>query len=417
MKNMINLLKNKNAVVLWISRALSRFGDSLENLALMYLVYDLTGSGLAMGTVMLFSMIPNVLVSPIAGVVVDRYNKKIIMAISETVRAISILLIPILMYTGYIQLWHVYAISVVVSTAESFFEPCSSVVFTLIVSEDELPLLNSISTTTNSIMRMLGYTVAGIIIALGSKEFLFIIDASTFLISAIAALIMTIPKIETKKLEKVSDIGRDFIEGFKYIFEDGIIPILFLAILVITALTVPVLQFMPIFTEEVLKVSSTWSGYFMTVSSIGNITGGVIYPILIKANMKLKHLYLYSLSIIGIIMIYICYFPSQYIGLIMFFIVGTFMALIGMWSFTEIQKICKSEYMGRVFSITNIVMLAAVPFASAVCGWLVDTVSLQNVLKGSGILFIIFAFVLYMLTSRKMNNKQIPELKVEDVAN
>jgi len=62
-------------------------------------------------------------------------------------------------------------------------------------------------------------------------------------------------------------------------------------------------------------------------------------------------------------------------------------------------------------------MLAAVPFASAVCGWLVDTVSLQNVLKGSGILFIIFAFVLYMLTSRKMNNKQIPELKVEDVAN
>ncbi|KYH33298.1 enterobactin exporter EntS [Clostridium tepidiprofundi DSM 19306] len=399
---MIKLLKNRNVVILWISRALSRFGDALESLALMYLVYDLTGSGLAMGTVMLFSMIPNIVISPIAGVIVDRYSKKIIMFTAEMVRTVFILLIPILIYTGNIQLWHIYAISVIVSIAESFFEPCSGVVFTLIVSKDELPLLNSLSTTTNHIMRMVGYTAAGIIISFSNKGILFTIDSLTFLISAIAAIIMTIPKIESKKLEKISDMGKDFVDGLKYIFGNGIIPILFLAILIVNALGVPILQFLPITAEKVLKLDPTWAGYFLTISSIGNIVGGIIYPILVKKNMKLKTLYLYALNFMGLCILLVCYFPFKYIGIIMFFIVGVSCSLIGMWSFTEIQKICEKEYFGRVCSLTNIVLLASIPFASAVSGWLIDRVSLLNVFKATGILFIISAVVLYILTGKKI---------------
>ncbi|HBB29255.1 MAG TPA: hypothetical protein DC000_08420, partial [Clostridiales bacterium] len=91
---MKSLIKNRNAIFLWISRTVSKFGDSFESLALMYLVYDVTGSALAMSTVMIFSMIPNLLVSPFAGALVDRFNKKTILFISEIVRTITIFMIP-----------------------------------------------------------------------------------------------------------------------------------------------------------------------------------------------------------------------------------------------------------------------------------------------------------------------------------
>lgn len=104
---MLKLLKNKNILMLWGSRAFSRFGDALETLALLYLVYDLTGSGLAMGSLMLFSTLPNAIVSPFAGVIADKYNKKKIMFWAEMSRTLCILLIPILMYTKLITFWHI----------------------------------------------------------------------------------------------------------------------------------------------------------------------------------------------------------------------------------------------------------------------------------------------------------------------
>jgi MFS family permease len=402
--NMSKLLRNRNVLIIWISRAFSRFGDALENLALMYAVYDLTGSGLAMGTVMLFSMIPNIIVSPIAGVIVDRYNKKTIMIISEITRSVFILLIPLLMFTGHLQLWHIYGISVIVSIAESFFEPCSGVVFTLIVSKEELPLINSLSTTTNSIMRVVGYSVAGVIITLINKEILFIIDALTFFISAIAATMYVLPKIESRESEKSSGIMDEFVQGVKYTLSNDLIPILFLAILVVTALTTPIVQFIPILTEKTLKLNPIWAGYFLTLNSIGNIFGGIIYPVLLKANLKLKEMYLISLCTIGISMVVICYYPNKYIALIMFFIVGSLCSLIGMWSFTEIQKVCKTEYFGRVCSLTNIVMLSTIPFASAINGWLIDIVLLSSVIKVSGVLFIVFGVILFLLTNSKAKN-------------
>jgi len=125
-------------MILWISRALSRFGDAIESLALMYLVYELTGSGLAMGTVMLFSGIPNIVIGPIAGVIVDRYNKKAIMFICELVRAVALILIPVFMYFNIISLWHIYILASVASIAESFYEPCYGVASIQITPKEDL---------------------------------------------------------------------------------------------------------------------------------------------------------------------------------------------------------------------------------------------------------------------------------------
>lgn len=400
------LFKNRNAMILWISRSLSRFGDSMEELALMYVVLDLTGSALSMGAVMIFSMIPNVVISPIAGVLVDRYNKKFIMFVSEIIRALCLLLIPLLVVTGYAKLWHIYAISTIISIAESFFEPCSGVVFTLVVTNDELPLLNSLSTTTNSIMKTLGKAVSAIFLAISLKELLFIIDAITFLISAIAAIIITIPKTKPKKIEHISEFATDIIDGFKYVFKDNSLPTLFLTILLVSALTTPINQFTALFTKDTLLLKDEWAGYFLTVLTIGTVFGGILYPILFKLKMKIHQMYILSLGLMGISIILVCYFPSKYLSMIMFFIVGVGMSLIGMWSFTKVQQSCDKNYLGRVGSVASIAMLAASPLASAVSGWAIDLSSVQTIFKAIGICFLIIAPIIYVLASKHIKENE-----------
>ncbi len=381
------------------SRALSRFGDAIESLALMYLVYELTGSGLAMGTVMLFSGIPNIVIEPIAGVIVDRYNKKAIMFICELVRAVALILIPVFMYFNIISLWHIYILASVASIAESFYEPCYGVASIQITPKEDLPLVNSLTTTTNSIMRSIGYALAGVIMVALNKEILFIIDAVTFFISAIAALIISLPKVENKNITNPKEILFDLRDAGKYIASNKHITIMLVVIFVINCGIIPLTSFLPIFSDVHLSLGETWSGYFMTTFSIGTILGAIIYPMLVKKNLKLRSAYLYSFTIMGIWVLLVCLFNHRYIALAMFLLVGIIGSIIMMWASTDIQKTCDVSYYGRVGALSSTVILASSPIMSSICGWAIDSISIVNVFIITGVVFLLCGLVIYKLFS------------------
>lgn len=397
---MKELLKNKNVWLLWISRALSRFGDAFETLALTYLVYDLTGSALAMGTIMIFSMVPNILISPIAGVIVDRYDKKKILFISEMARTLLILIIPMFMFMGILEFWHVCIISAAVSVAESFYEPGSGIVFKLIVRDDQLPLLNSLTTTTNSIMRMIGYALSTTVMLLVGKEIIFIADSITFLISALSALFLTIPKLETSKIEKVKDIYTDFINGLKYIRAEKFIIIILIAYFLIDAIGTPISNFMPILTEDFLKIDMVWAGYLLTITSVGSIIGSMLLPILMNTKLKLQQVFLITFFLLGIIIAIPCYIPGIVSAIILFFIVGVISPIVSSWGMTYIQIHCNTKYLGRVYSVINVAILASIPLAAAIVGWAVDIYSLKLVFKITALISIISSVVLKVLMKK-----------------
>lgn len=395
---MFELLKNRNIFLLWSSRALSRFGDALESIALMYLVYDLTGSGLAMGTVMLFSVIPNIVVSPFAGVIADKYNKRRIMILAELARSSFILLIPVLMLFGKIELWHIYTISLLVSVAESFFVPCSGVVVRVVVKKEKLHLMNALGTTTNNIMRLLGYSIAGMAVVYLNKEILFAIDAGTFLFSAIAVFCLKVQDMPNGNSK--NSFFTDLVDGFVYIKKIKLIPILFLGIVAVQAFNVPMTQFLPITLEVIEDLSPSWGGTLLTIMSLGSIGAGIIYPKLVEQNLKLKSVFIVGLPIIGVAMNMMFIYPKGYVTIVAFCVLGFFTSLIGMWSFTEIRKICDVGFLGRVGSITNIIILASVPLMSSICGALIDFVGIALIIRVCGALFICFGLIIYILLNK-----------------
>lgn len=398
---------NKDALLLWGSRSFSRFGDSLEMLALLYLIYDLTGSGLAMGSLMLFSVLPNAIVSPFAGVIADRYDKRKIMFISELTRTLCIILIPILMVTNVIRVWQIYLISIVVSIAESFFEPTAGIAFVLVVGKKHMPEFNSIVTISNHIMRVLGYSLSGIMIATVGKELIFVIDGITFLASAIVALLVTIPKTNKECETQTSDFRGELSAGFKYVKSSKIIlPIMFV-IFMIQFLGTPLDTYIPIIIDKILRVSKIWSGYFATATIIGAILGNILYPILNKTSIKLYHMYLLGIMAMAISIGGSGYILSPIYYTFMFFIVGLVSSLLGTWSFTEIQIRSDTEYLGRVGSIMTMLMLIPAPLAGVIFGGLADIVYIPTIFKNLSVAWVITAIVSSIVIKNAFSKTQL----------
>lgn len=395
---MLKLLKNKNILMLWGSRAFSRFGDALETLALLYLVYDLTGSGLAMGSLMLFSTLPNAIVSPFAGVIADKYNKKKIMFWAEMSRTLCILLIPILMYTKLITLWHIYVLSILISIAESFFEPTAGITFVLVVGKDDIPLFNSLGTTTNHIMRIVGYSLSGILMTTIGKEPIFIIDALTFLVSAIISLIVIIPNINKTEEKQSKKFSYEFKNGFSYILKNKIIVVILFIILLMEFLMTPLQTYIPLIIDKILKISNIWSGYFSTALIVGAILGNIIYPLLLKTKFKLHHLYLTSLLILGTILVLSSFIINPFYYLFMYFIVGLLSSLISVWSFTEIQMLVDINYLGRVGSIITMICLMSSPLSGVLFGGLADKIYIPTIFRSLAYGCLILSFISYILS-------------------
>lgn len=407
---MLELLRNKNAVILWISRAVSRFGDAFETLALMYLVYDLTGSGIAMGTVMICNVLPNVIISPIAGVIIDRHNKKKIMIYAEILRAAAILTIPVLMYLNVIAFWHVCVIAVAVSIGESFFEPSYGIACKLLVKYENLIKLNSLSTTTNTIMRIIGYSTSTIIMMVVGKETLFIFDSFTFLFSGAAVLFLTLPKEDKKEKGSIDVIIKEFKEGAIYFFSKKIILILMLAIFIIQALSVPITSFIPILVEKVLKVDPSLAGTFLTISSIGSILGMVLLQFILKTKIKLSQIIGLTFLIMGGFSILPVYFGSEITGLALFFTMGLIGPIVSIVSFTRIQQSCDVEYLGRVGAFMNMSFLGSIPLVAGLTGWAIEVTGLGQVIMISAVLYIVTGIYIYFRI-KKYDIEEVSETK------
>lgn len=411
---MKKLLQNRNIVYLWWARTFSRFGDALESLALMYLVYDLTGSGLAMGTTMLFSILPNVLISPFAGVVVDRYNKNRIMFISEMVRTLVILIIPALMLMGKIQVWHIYTISVVVSIAESFFEPCNGATFKLVVGNEDLPLVNSVVTTSNNIARIIGYSLSGIIIAFYGKEIIFAFDAFTFFMSALASLAIRIPDTVKQKIESYSEFFDEIANGFKYILSQKLIIVILLVIIIVQFIGAPIGLFVPLIIENVLRIGTAWAGTLLTINIVGTIIGNLIFPIVNKTSLKLSHFYFYSLILIGLFIGFAGFFSSIVTYSALFFVVGVLGSILGISSFTKIQQLVSNDFIGRVFAFSNIALLVANPLSSTIFGALADYVYIPTIFKYLSIICVVAGVTSYLMVNKA--ERATSELSAENAS-
>ena len=216
MKNTPTLSSRKNIILLWGAQMISASGDAIYQLALLWLVLDITGSSVLTGLVAMIAHLPAILFGLYAGVLSDRFNRFHLMVFAHASQALTVIIIPIILFY---DIKHIILIGFLAFVRNSFgtlFPPAFNAFIAENYSKNKLVKVNSLLTSSGYLAFLLGPALAGILLGILTLRDLFIFDALSFLIAMLLLLMITLPRTAPKKKKSHATI-QDLLSGFGYL--------------------------------------------------------------------------------------------------------------------------------------------------------------------------------------------------------
>ena len=213
------VFRNRNFTLLWSAQLVSTIGSALTSLAASILVYRATGSALSVGLMLMATVAPSILLGLIAGVFVDRLDRKRIMLAADLIRAVLVFAVPFLVPSNIAWL---YVIVLLTSCVGQFFEPAQSSVLPEVASDEELAAANSLMAISSFGATAVGFAASGLL-AQFSIEVAFYLDALTFLVSAACIFFTRVPALKPEQDTRVVTIFRNMQGGMKFLFSSPIL--------------------------------------------------------------------------------------------------------------------------------------------------------------------------------------------------
>jgi MFS family permease len=358
-------------------------GDWLLSVGLAYSVYALTGSTLASAAALLSAFIPQVLVGSVAGVFVDRWDRKRTMIVSNLLLAVG--LAPLLLVSGQDQIWLVYAVLAVQSCIEVFFAPADQAFLPKVVDDSDLMAANGLAGQMRNVARLVGSGVGGVIAATGGIRGIAVADALTFLLAALlVARIRTSGRAEVPTEladEEAAEIVRgrvatlvaEWREGFRTVVASRVISTLMIALLITsTGEGIMGTLFAP-YVRHVLHGSGEVYGVITGVQAIGGVIGGFFVAVIAERWSAVSMVWVASI-LFGLVDLAIFTYPLVWVNpwpaAIGMIIVGLPGAVLVAGMMTLFQRHTTDERRGRVFSLMSLAQALSVVVGATLAGLL-----------------------------------------------
>lgn len=212
-------MRNRYFRLLWMGNLVSWLGDQFYLVALPWLILQLTGSALALGTVMMAAAIPRAALMLIGGVVTDRVSGRRIMIVTAWLRTLLVAALATLLWTSSMRLWNLYVLAFLFGAADAFYAPAAQTLLPSLLKPEQLPAANSVSQSTLQIATLVGPAPAALVVnALGSA-WAFFIDAVSFLFIIGALWKLPDPAVSLPRVSRPS-MWTSFREGARYVAAD-----------------------------------------------------------------------------------------------------------------------------------------------------------------------------------------------------
>ncbi len=216
-------------IIIWLGQLASMIGSGLIGFALSVWIFDQTGQATPFAMTALFSTLPRILLSPVAGAISDRWNRKKIMIVSDSLSGLLTLATAVLLLTGQMEIWMVYVISFLGSVFASFQQPAYSASIVMLVPKAQLTRANSMIQIGQALESILTPVMAGVLFATIGMQGIIIIDAVTYIIALLTLIFVTIPQPEkTEGGGREFSMVKDIVFGWRYLAErKGLLGLLF----------------------------------------------------------------------------------------------------------------------------------------------------------------------------------------------
>lgn len=428
------LVKNKNFRYLWLGQLVSSLGDRLTQMGILTFVMVISGDkGDKMALITFFSLLPFSLFGPLFGALVDRYSRKSLMILADILRAILVVLIPLI----WINTHSVFLIIIwffILGSLTALFTPAKMSIITNITDKNVFLEANSMIVTTGMVTTLIGTLIAGVVIKITGVKPAFYINCLTYIISA-----LFIFKIIYEKSERMVTSSKgiyftlieDIKAGVKYLRRHQLI----LQLILLSCVFSFIISFAYIlilnYGTAVLKQGTLGMGGLLSSAGFGMVIGSLI---LIKRKDRVNYeraLYL-SYLIIGVFSSVLFLKPPFYLTLVVLFCAGIGAAILTIVLDTIFQRVTPDELKGKIFAtrgiFTNIVFLGNLLLAGLLVKifpvtWLFGVIGLVGILTalriflyerhwGYQLLRLFLRFIMKLLFSFKVSGlKNIPETK------
>jgi MFS family permease len=363
-------LRHRNFRLFFSGQSISLIGTWMTRIATSWLVYRLTGSALLLGVVGFVGQIPTFLLAPFAGVWVDRLNRRNVLVWTQVLAAVQSLILAFLTLSKVVNIEEILVLSAFQGLINAFDMPGRQA-FLIEMVEDRKDLGNAIAINSSmvNLARLIGPTIAGLIIAASSEGYCFLIDGISYLAVIASLLLMRIVPvavaIETKRPSMMAQMreGWDFVISF--------VPIR--SILILFAMTslmgIPYTVLMPIFASKVLHGGPHTLGFLMGSAGTGALVAALSLAFR-RSVVGLTGVVPSSAMVFGAGLILFGLSHVLWLSMLMMLLVG-FGMMMGMASSnTIIQTLVKENMRGRVMSYYTMAFVGMAPFGSLLAGGL-----------------------------------------------
>lgn len=400
----MRLIKQKDFSLLILGKLVSLLGSNMQQFALSLYVLTLTGSATIFASMLSISIIPRLLLSPIAGVFGDWFDRKRSIVLLDFLNALIIgVYAAIFIFKGSLTIPMIYILVILLEITEIFFHSAMAAVIPSMVDKEELMEANSFNSLVMNIGQLIAPILASILYGAFGLKIVLIINSISFLFSAISEMFINIPK-KHKKPEKIDikSFNNSLKEGIQIIKSNKLIYTMISLGTLINFSAAPLFSVGLIFIiKEVLKATDFQFGFFQTILSLSMTFAPILCAGIMK-KMNVGKLCYLSFMAIGFVILLMVPIPSTFVLnsfssnllpyillMIASFVIGMLVTVANIALGTIFDQVTPVELLGRTSTVFNLAVTVFIPIGQMIFGFLYDTISPSHVVALSGTILIL----------------------------
>ena len=376
-------LRHRNYRLFFGGQSISLIGTWMTRVATGWLVYRLTDSPWMLGVVSFAGQIPTFVLAPFAGVMVDRWNRHRVLVVTQALALVQSGLLAAFTLSGAIRIEHILALSLFQGLINSLDMPArQAFVVEMIEEREDLPNAIALNSTVVNAARLVGPSVAGLVIAAWGEGWCFLVDALSYLPVVASLLAMRLRPRPSQRVP--GPIWSELREGFRYAAGFAPIRALLLLLGLASLMGMPYMVLMPVIAEEGLHGGAHTLGFLMAASGLGAL-GGALYLASRRSVLGLGRATAVATFVFGVGLVAFSRSHSLALSLLLLVPIGAGMMVLLAATNTLLQTLVDEDKRGRVMSFYAMALFGMIPFGSLLAGGLAHRIGTPQTLLVGGL--------------------------------
>ena len=396
----LRAFRHRNFRLFFYGQSLSLIGTWTQQIAMSWLVYRMTGSAFLLGVTAFAGQIPILLLAPLGGIWADRFDRRRLLMLTQAMAMVQAFALTLLAYAGLIAVWHIILMAAALGVVMALDTPLrQSFVPSIVASKEDLPAAIAFNGLMQNAGRMIGPTIAGILLVYFSETFCFLLNGVSK-IAAVIAIVLTHVAPNVRASDRAS-LLRGLTEGIRYAWDLVPLRLMLPMIALLSFMATPYQTLLPIFAKEIFNGDADMLGFLMGAAGFG----GLLAPVYLASRREVRGLTRFLLSgmlLTAVTLMIFAYSHLLWLSMIMLALTGLGIILAAQAVSTILQTIVEDSKRGRVMSFFTVAFLGVAPLGSLAAGSLAHAIGAEHTLFIGGACCMAGAIVLW---------RQMPKLR------